>query len=417
MTEYYDDARHLVNTVEDVHPIFLARARMLPENYAAAREEFLVTAKNDIDKKDFVFAMHRYVTMLKDGHMSGFFRELKDDKYWPMRFGGFVDIKWTAENERLFLDDGDGEVTQIGGVSVEQVFNAVDTYYYSENEVDREYKYGFFALYSTLLEMAGCDIIDNKVTLDIFKNGVTSRREVLIVDKGLSEIHGNKEYDYIIRHEMVADVFVIDLRQFVLGDHITETAKAIKQAVSGGTRKFIIDLRGNGGGNSGAGEELLKAMGIEVPQLGIKRRVSKLAIEQRPEPWMWSDEVKEMSDLNNKQFVYGVPCVAVKNPNNVRINVLTDKDSYSSSVMLALWVQDGKLGNVIGNPPRNSPSCFGDMLYITLPHSNIIVRVSYSHFMRPDVTADPDTLWPDIICDPADAMVIALEYFNKEEIS
>ena len=82
--------------------------------------------------------------------------------------------------------------------------------------------------------------------------------------------------------------------------------------------------------------------------------------------------------------------------------------------MMATWVQDGGFGVVIGEPSSNSPSAFGDMLVMTLPYTNIQMRVSYSKFLRPDTDADQRTLWPDIPMEPHLALETAVEFFGAE---
>jgi hypothetical protein len=79
---------------------------------------------------------------------------------------------------------------------------------------------------------------------------------------------------------------------------------------------------------------------------------------------------------------------------------------------MAVWVQDGDFGIIIGEPSSNAPSAFGDMLNFTLPRTRIDVRVSYSRFVRPDVDADQATLVPDIAVPSDQALEAALAYFN-----
>jgi len=81
------------------------------------------------------------------------------------------------------------------------------------------------------------------------------------------------------------DIFYIDLPFLADGLHITEIANAIENAIAGGMSNFIIDLRGNGGGNSLAGQRLIEAMGIEVPVFGSIQRISPLLLEAHSFMW------------------------------------------------------------------------------------------------------------------------------------
>lgn len=122
--------------------------------------------------------------------------------------------------------------------------------------------------------------------------------------------------------------------------------------------------------------------------VGAFRRISDLALEQRGEGGFGAVVT---SDMDRVEFS---PSLFTRNPNNVFVSVLTDVYSFSSSVMMAAWIQDGRLGNIVGEPSSNAPSPFGDMLNFTLPYSQFRVPISYTRFLRPDTHADQNTLGP-----------------------
>jgi hypothetical protein len=212
------------------------------------------------------------------------------------------------------------------------------------------------------------------------------------------------------------DIMLIDLRVFALHESIEETALYIEQAIENGIRKFIVDLRGNGGGDSRAGERLLNAKGITVPAGGAVRRLSPLMLDMVREYNLMPAPIRALfsilSALTDGMIDTPYPGNA-SNPNNAFVAVLTDNDTYSSATMMAYWAQDGGFGNIIGAPSRNAPSSFGDMLFFTLPYSGLQARVSHVQFLRPDTAADQSTLWPDIMADPADALDVAIEFLRN----
>jgi C-terminal processing protease CtpA/Prc len=223
----------------------------------------------------------------------------------------------------------------------------------------------------------------------------------------LTSLTGYKTHDYVIKHEMMGDIFYIDLRLSTPGKDISTVANEIKKAVALGTKKFIIDLRGHGGGDSVVGETLLKAMGIrKIPAHGAIVRISPLMAKQT-----YGVFHGICGPILKRLFPKGIRykrSVSTVNPNNVFISVLTDSLTYSAGTMLAVWVQDGKLGNVIGTPSRNSPTYFANMLQAVMPCSKICFRVSCKQFLRPNEKANPDTLIPDIAVNPKDALETAL---------
>ncbi|MCL2839220.1 MAG: S41 family peptidase [Defluviitaleaceae bacterium] len=405
------DALQLVRTIEATHPIFIFDD-MLPDDYEVRRDEFLTYVLGDITLEDFVWAAQRYIALLQDGHMGAGF-SLVNENGVPILDDKMLNVHWIVTVDgTLFLADEKGEVLgevqYIGGIPVSEVIETIDTYYFYENAWDRMFIYSIHASHWRLLERAGAQMTaDEMVIVAIYSDGVVE--EVAIpVDTTFFDLFIARfpSADFIIQYEMIGDVFYIDFRTFIDGEHITAAAESIETAVYDGIRHFVIDLRGNGGGNSFAGQRLLNAMGLTMPGFGGVRRITPLAVEQRG-GWHYAI----LSTLGYDYFSFAPDTTTADNPHNVFVSVLTDMHTYSSGTMMTAWVQDGNFGHIIGEPSRNYPSAFGDMLTFSLSYSGLSVIVSYSRFMRPDVNADQQTLWPDIIVDPSTALDVALEYF------
>ncbi len=79
---------------------------------------------------------------------------------------------------------------------------------------------------------------------------------------------------------MDEDVFVINFVECVDDDNLKSIAKELESAVKNGCGKVLMDVRGNGGGNSNACKRLLTAMGMEAPEYDMLVRFSKEAKEQ-----------------------------------------------------------------------------------------------------------------------------------------
>jgi len=407
------DALYMVQTIEQTHPIFIVE-RWLPYNYEIERDRFLQYANNPhITKTEFAFAAQRYITMLRDGHMSGMVLVEYENQLTRLvggrTLGGTIDVPWVAQDgQLLWLGDNyiisDTFVVDIGGVPASQILATIDTYFYAENEADRNNNHTTFSRSGDIIQRAGGDISDRWVRITLQNdNDITN----IFAELSFETVSRN-EHDFIIRHEMLEDIFFIDLRIFIDGDHISEVVTAIEEAVTNGTHKFIVDLRGNGGGNSMAGQRLLEAMGLTVPRFGAVHRISTLPIEQHS---LWHFRL-----LRRLGFSYSrtAPSISgISNPNNVFISVLTDVDTFSSANMMGVWVQDGGFGNVIGSASRQAPTNFGDVLWYTLPYSGIYTLVSFVQWLRPDENANPFTLQPDIVVDPAYALEVAIQYLRK----
>jgi len=308
---FLTDALLFVETVEITHPIF-EFPDMLADDYEDIRRTFLESAEQAESEAEFGFAPQRYIRVLRDGHMS----------FDGVRFFGglFADVDWDVKEGGLFLLDNTGtvgvEVLKIGGVYVSDIFNVIETYFYFENEAHLRKKLAGMSRSREIHERVGADV-NNNILITL-----ADGNEII----AYYQLPEQRHPSYIIRHEMLEDVFFISLRsfQFCQPAH-NQTLEAIRNAISEGTRHFIIDLRGNGGGDSSVGLEILQAMGMRVPEFGIYRRMSPLAREQGQLIHRY------INRDDGELWVNSLPNTAISHSwSNVVIAVLTDNVTYSS---------------------------------------------------------------------------------------
>jgi len=216
------DALYLVQLVENTHPIFVIDD-WLPSDYEVIRDEFLAYTHENIERLDFTFAMLRYITALRDAHMN----------ILGAVTTAYVDIHWQALDDRLFLLDDNSdvsaiEVVEIGGIPVGEIFATIERYYYSENEFGRENSRNRFSRAKEIIERSGGNTDGDIVKLVLDDNGVISIKHV--------ELNERKFHDpkFIIRHEMIDDVFTLDIRTFInVPSEVTQEAvQAIEDAVA-----------------------------------------------------------------------------------------------------------------------------------------------------------------------------------------
>ena len=141
---------------------------------------------------------------------------------------------------------------------------------------------------------------------------------------------------------------------------------------------------------------------MKAPQYGWYIRYSALAKSQG-------------ASFLTRIFSSGKPDLSAAKANpKIMLAILTNENTFSSATMLGVWVQDGKLGTIIGQPSCNSPSAYGDVLQFQLTNSCLRCLISYKRWLRPDTKADPKTLQPDVTV-PIDGDILqaALNYLNK----
>jgi len=80
---------------------------------------------------------------------------------------------------------------------------------------------------------------------------------------------------------------------------------------------------------------------------------------------------------------------------------------------MATWVRDGGFGNIVGEQSSNAPNAFGNVLGFGLPYSGFNGAVYFTKWQRPDTSADPMNLVPDILVDPRKALDIAIEFLRN----
>ena len=382
------DAIAFADHVERYHPIFVM-PELLADNYDKIREEFIRAAGEADNLTEFAFAMQHFATVLRDGHMSNIsYRAIEERKY--------LDANFVMRESRLYLiqdDESDWKVVSIGGIAAYDIFQTIGRYFYFENETDRNFIITQMSRSVTLLEWAGAQRDGEFIAISLYREGQYNENliEIMPTPFRIPPVRP----DYVIRTEMLeGNVFLIDLRTFVDDPGIAEAENAIREAIDNGMRHFILDLRDNRGGNSFIGTRLFSAMGISHPGFGGVRR----SAPGRPGA--------SHSDRST----------ASRNPNDVIVAVLSNAETFSSGRWPVAWVIDGDLGIVVGEPPRNAPTAFGNMGNpITLEYTGIQAMLSTTRWLRPDRYADQTTLWPDIQVDPRYALEAALEFFASLE--
>lgn len=391
-----EDAETLIGAVEGSHPAFLLDR--VPEGYAAAKKAMLDVANDPASTAaDFAWSALAYTASMEDGHTT----------INPFGNGAqaVLDVGWVADGDRLYLTDEKGavtktEVTAIGGLPVAEVFAAVDTYFAAENDAGRDVNHAYWAANQNLLFKVGAAFTEDFSGMAITVDGAD--RTVTFAAPAAAS--GETA---IVTTEKLGDVFYVDLNQCVLGEAVDAAAAELAQAVKNGTSKVVIDVRGNGGGNSDACLQLLRAMGMEAPAYGGFVRYSQLALDQY-QPYQRGYTRTEGSDTEAPDL-----SAAKANP-EIKLVVLTDEGTYSSATMLAVWVQDGGLGTVVGRPSANAPSHYGDILYFMLDNIGAQGTVSHVQWQRPDTQADQRTLVPDVeTAVGEDALQTALKLLAK----
>ena len=386
---YKADAAYLVALVEETHPCFALND--VSAEYIPAREKLLSECEYAQDQAAFARLCQQYLVTLGDAHTL---------MYAVYAVKNRLDLTGLVEGDTFYITDTAGNFTgetlaAVNGVPITDLFALVDTHYVAENQAAREYNRRYYSLSEYFLELAGIDIL-NPICVTKEKDGVQETELIGRTDKPIS-----RGASFVADSKILQDdVFYVDFNKCQQCPQLDDVCAKLEKAVNGDIRKVIVDIRGNGGGTDPACRQLLSAMGMKPPRSGQFIR--------------WSPLTAPIYQITQDYHLPADPSVAVTNP-DVTLMILVDQNTFSSANLLATWVQDGKLGTIVGRPYRNNPTAYGATHSFTLPGTGLQGRVSTKRIYRPDETADQETLWPDVqIGLGEDALEVALDLLKNK---
>lgn len=379
------DRQQMIDYVESVHPFFIDGSDQTA--YLAAKEKYVAATQEEMTVDAFMSVTAEYLTVFGDGHTK-----------LSWQYGEEVLIYHSFRDGKMYYADANGVtdqwITAVDDVPVEQIFATMDCLFPAENEMAVRINYNNYFTSENLLKMAGVN-----VEKDVFTVTLNDGSQVTCgwyVPPETTEEAALPERN---RWYMESDIFVVRFVSCDDDENLKSIANELKKAVEGGFTKVIIDARGNGGGSSNACERLLDAMGMKAPAYGTLVRYSPAAKEQK-------------GYLRSSGTFRNAPNAAARQNGRVQLVVLCDRFTYSSATMLCVYVQDGKLGTLIGEPSSNMPNHYGDITFVALENSHLFASVSHKRFLRPSGEMNGRMVVPDVETTSQDAYRTAVEYLN-----
>jgi hypothetical protein len=394
-------------TAEAMHRILtLIREYIIeahPEPFHAVKEEDFENLDNELKAEcgepmspgEFYFLANQLVCKMKDAHTRLDYRG--DDVYLP------ITVIWASDGLGILETDKDhteikhSRILSIEGVPVEEILLRLEKITSSENmEWVKAKGRGALARRSVLRHILNRAEVD-AVSLQIEKDGV---KKEISLPFGSERIGGSEEPGFFWDIIPEVDAGYFSLKSC---NRTEEYRRAVQnlflEMKEQGCRNLIIDLRGNGGGNSNVIDEFLRKMpGKDFLSYSARIRVSKHAIEQRGYDKSSYDFEGE-SDLSvaDSESKWHRPFEDQRvTPFKGKVFVIVDRGTFSSGNWFAVMFSDNRLGTVVGEKTGNSPSSYGDLLRFRLP-GPFSLLMSHKLFVRPDPSRDPaDGLVPDV---------------------
>ena len=183
---------------------------------------------------------------------------------------------------------------------------------------------------------------------------------------------------------------------------IEETAWSFFTALRNrGYTRLVIDVRGNGGGNSAVGDHLLKYL-TRSDIYGYRSDI-KISRQMQEQDRGFSDDPPDTI----RRFPYEPAAfpyqsrldedqLAALQPFDGDLVVLIDSDVYSSGENFVAPLKGNGIGTLVGDPTGGGGSVPGDQLGFTLPNTGLQLRVSYKFFHMPECA---DQGYPGVLPD------------------
>ena len=183
-----------------------------------------------------------------------------------------------------------------------------------------------------------------------------------------------------------------------IGRFKTDVAAMFQRVATDSARVLIVDLRGNGGGDSRLGEELLRYITTKPYRMSAAKEW-KMSAEYRSYFKTWVHPAIRWTHgwqliPVGRQLMNGPDGKIVSFPETPEAHapaqpffsrpvcVLIGPQTFSSAVDLADAIKTYHLATLVGEETGGRPNGFGEAYIFRLPHSQLAVSVSSALFIR-----------------------------------
>ncbi|MCB2198709.1 hypothetical protein KQI63_04845 [bacterium] len=429
------DLSFLMMTLEDVHPNLYAHVSR--EEIEAERARIDASLDVEMTRLEFYRQVAPLVNRFKDGHTRANPPRIERREYTDQGALLFpLDLEFGEDEVRVlhnYTSDSlvapGTQVLGINGIPIEQIeerllqFVSGERSNFKRDILTQRYRwqqwlvFGFESPFEvTVLRTTprGSTPIA-RTFLGLTKEELIAKREAL-TDTTVQETN----YSFtVLDNRLVPDVGYIDFNSFAGMDEfevfLDTTFRFLREQEIG---DLVIDLRGNGGGNSTLGDMLINYL-YDQPFSQASRmdiKVSKQFKHHMANRWLpWY--LRWYPPLGGDQFkrIWEAPEGGIvsfsSEPDSVQENlfrftgqiyVLIDAGTYSSATMFAATMKDYGIATLVGEETGGLASHYGEVYPFHLPETKLSFGCSSKQFMRPSGEDDGLGVVPDITIDPTE---------------
>jgi len=432
-SELLDDLSFLMNTLEQVHPNLYAFVS--PAEIQAELHRIEATLTVPMTRLTFYRIVAPLVSRFKDGHTMAVPPREERREY-------------TSQGALLFpldLNFGDGQVTvthnftsdslvnpgtrvlAINGVPIEQIEARLLQYVSGQRDAWRRQVltgrfrwqmwlvYGFESPYTVTVQR---NTIRGATRVDRTFLGITLE-ELKARQSALKQQPEEPPFTFrVLDGDAPEGVALLDMNRFAQRDRFTTFLDSVFTVIQDdAVWDLIIDVRGDGGGNSVLGDQLIRyiydkpyaqtaRMDVKVSKQIRKHFASWLPWYVRWNPTMAGHFYKRLWDAPVGAIVSfeATPDSLPANPLRFkgRIYLLVDAGTFSSATMFAATLKDYGIATLIGEETGGLATAYGELYPFQLPNTHLAFSCSSKRFLRPSGVDDGRGVIPDVEVNPAD---------------
>ncbi len=376
-----NDLQYLVDHLKSRHPAWLDGSVNLTEAVMDQYQIELDSLNAETTVLDLWQSAGRILSKLHDGHS------------W---------ISWKNPGQTLYIDDFTQIQTyehplSINGTPIDVILDQ----YLSQSS----YELAFYAeerffkralVTEDMLRWSGVDTSDGvTMTFNTEEGETTFHYNFVPLDQVIGYEPSDKDEDWVYYSiDEANDLGIFTLKTCTINEEYKDVLNAFFENVfAKHIGNIVVDLRGNGGGNSRVANAFLKYIDVDSYKT-------------------WNSAVRYGWYLH-------------KNNNNVIRNqkksetfdgdiyVLMDTFTYSSAMDFAMLIGDNHLGTLVGSTSGNRPDSYGDSLHFQLPNSALTFSVSFKRWYRVDQSKSGLPLTPDVVVLPSEALEKVYELIGE----
>ncbi len=319
-----------------------------------------------MDREEILVGLMKIIASVGDSHTTLGYRPqqaLPLMLYWFK--DGIAILNTTPEYKDILY----GKITAIGDTPIEDVVSTLTSIIPHENEAQIKNKMPNLLTDTMILhglkliptiDKASLTVLSasgREITLDMKPMSFSTKPDWLIDNSDESDAplylkNRQKFYWYEILAPTQTLFFKYNACRNMAGQPFSEFVNALFNAAdTENVSKIIIDLRHNGGGNSGLFAPFLK-------------------------------ELKKRPEFTKKGSMY----------------VLIGRRTFSSAILNAIELKKHTSAIFVGEPTGGKPNHYGEVKMFLLPQSGMPVTYSVKYFRVID--DDPDSLVPDLLIEP-----------------